>query len=836
MLNDNFEMRNEILNILIINIKIIKKYNNYINHCSDIINSLLYCLQDKSSNIRNNTEQFIKLTINLIPRENYIKKIGQFKPSIAENLTNIINNLYEYISNNNNSDKKSLNMERNFSKNRNNKFLSPNKIIINEKENIIKNKDIILRGKMTISTDKKINKKLYYEEKDSKEYTIQKDNKKKRMHPIKTCTTNFYNISKNNKMNSLNNTVENFNNKKNNLNSEHSNLKFNYINNNTNNKMNNSIINVSPKKKLNNNTKNNYSNIIDKINNHNKSSIPNIAKRVNNFYYNSKKEISSIKKDFNNKEQDNKINISNCKNNYKKIFNEINNEDNLTIPMRNRFFSPVISHKSKIIQKDNYKLNDNSLNTTQNLFYKRMISNHYDRKGSLNFTSFNNISKIDNEIKGNLFLKNFKRRKEYKEKRIEEDIKSNFYLEVNNFEKIQKIKEIMKNIFCSSFIEKIFGDNIISIIASINKIKIYIDNNINENIYNIEDNLDIILKVIGYKLSINKSSSLIIETFEMIHSLLISYKKNRLFFNEIESIIILNIFIDNIISNSKAIKEMVHNLLWEVINIIGEEISLYKIIHLIEHKNNKAKNETIDIIIKLYTILLEKGQYHFDNWKIKITKNIIALYFDGDFKNKNKLIFIIKDLYSSFKNDIWKYCKNISSKNRDELMKIIEGNQNNKIYNLDNDYQTFLNNKYDNSNSNIYNYIFNTINKIKKKKDNFRFKKNISKNKELKSNKENLKKIKSNMAYNKNNTKIFENRKYISLNNDDLNNTIHSSQINHLTDNKNNNLKFNKNNSDNKDIIIFGKKNLNNRNNSLKKNLFLNHLNTMENIHDYPKY
>ena len=69
LLNDNFEMRNEILNILIININIIKKYNYYINHCSDIINSLLYCLQDKSSYIRNNTEQFIKLTINLIPRE-----------------------------------------------------------------------------------------------------------------------------------------------------------------------------------------------------------------------------------------------------------------------------------------------------------------------------------------------------------------------------------------------------------------------------------------------------------------------------------------------------------------------------------------------------------------------------------------------------------------------------------------------------------------------------------------------------------------------------------------------------------------------------------------------
>ena len=207
----------------------------------------------------------------------------------------------------------------------------------------------------------------------------------------------------------------------------------------------------------------------------------------------------------------------------------------MTIPNRNRFFSPVISHKNNIIIKDNYKLKDDSFNTTQNLFYKRIIGNNCNRKGSFNFTSLNNISKIENEMKGNLFIKNYKRKKEQKEKRIEEDIKENYYLEFHNFEKIQKIKEIMKNIFSSNFIEKIFGDSIISMIACINKIKIYIDNNINDNIYNIENNLDIILKVVGYKIFINKSSSLIIETFEMINSLLIAYKRNKIFFNDVES-------------------------------------------------------------------------------------------------------------------------------------------------------------------------------------------------------------------------------------------------------------------------------------------------------------
>ena len=69
------------------------------------------------------------------------------------------------------------------------------------------------------------------------------------------------------------------------------------------------------------------------------------------------------------------------------------------------------------------------------------------------------------------------------------------------------------------------------------------------------------------------------------------------------------------------------------------------------------------------------------------------------------------------------------------------------------------------------------------------------------------------MVYNKKNMKILENRKFINLNNDELNNSVHSGKISHLTDiKKNNNLINNKNNPENKDIIIFGNKNVNNRN------------------------
>lgn len=209
-------------------------------------------------------------------------------------------------------------------------------------------------------------------------------------------------------------------------------------------------------------------------------------------------------------------------------------------------------------------------------------------------------------------------------------------------------------------------------------IKLKIEKENKNNVLKIEEILDILLKVLGYKLTINKSKSLIIETLEFINTLLESYKQNKLFLTEIESNILLNIFVDNLINNSYNIREMSYNLMWKVINMIGEELSLLKIMHLIEYKNNKTKIEIINIIVELYKGLLDKKIYNFDNWKIKIIKSAIILYFEKDLINKNKLIFIIKDLYLSFKNEIWKYCQNISLNNKEELIKIIGEKKYNK--------------------------------------------------------------------------------------------------------------------------------------------------------------
>ena len=857
LLSDNYDMRNELLNLLINNINSIKKQNIYIGHFNDLINSLLCCLQDKSLTIRNSTEKLIQLNMNIIPRENYIKSSSQFKPAIAMHLNTIINSIYGF--------KESLldeiiKRDRSLSLKRRSNYLSPKKLklknIEDDEVQLSPNKnEIKVKHRTTQSIERnnfRNNSFLKFDSKENRDKSKLKDKNeslKKKLIPAKTSNEILMNISKNNKPNvSFSNILENFNTKKSLKRKNENNLDNSSMNNiNNSNILNNSTINNNSIAFKNNNIRFINSSIKrKKKNNQMAGSIPNIAMRVNKFYNNNKyKRISNIKQRSNN---NNDLNKENSKN--KKIFkkkeikNEQNNPNNF---QRNRYFSPnLISNFNNSKSKNSFLYENNNLNTSENYFYKRMYSNHLNKNLSMDkMGSFNHdytSNKSENHIKGNLFLESYKIKKEQKEKRIEEDKRNNYYFEIQNFDQIPKIKDFMKNIFCSDFVDKIFGDNIKSIIACINKLKSYIENNTNDdNISNIEENLDIILKVIGYKLYNNKSSSLIISTFEFIDSLLSSYKIHRIILSDIESNIILNILIDKLINSSSSIKDTAVSLIWSITNMIGEERSLLIIMHLIEYKNIKTKNESLNIIIKLYKDLLSSDKYILDNWKIKIVKNIISLYFEGDHNNKSKLLFIIKDIYSSYGREIWKHCKSISSKNRDELLKKIRENQNGTKLTFENEYQTLSTKNIFKNNSN---YLFNSL-----KNDEHLTNKNkkvITKRNEqiiLKTKNPMLTKVKLNMIYNKKNKKIFENRKKIKLDNDDTS-FNQSSQNNDVIESiKSGNL-LNKDNDDNMKKIKLKKnnKNINTKNtmrdstNSLKNNKFLTHINTAQNIHDNLKY
>ena len=89
---DNVEMRIEIMNFFI-------KYKDKFNKSTgelvykEMINPLLICLQDRSSNVRNAAEDIIKSSLSFIPINNYYKKSEDFKPAITKTLKQILDKI-----------------------------------------------------------------------------------------------------------------------------------------------------------------------------------------------------------------------------------------------------------------------------------------------------------------------------------------------------------------------------------------------------------------------------------------------------------------------------------------------------------------------------------------------------------------------------------------------------------------------------------------------------------------------------------------------------------------------------------------------------------------------
>ena len=95
---DNTEMRIEIMNFFI-------KYKDKFNKSTgelvykEMINPLLICLQDRSSNVRNAAEDIIKSSIQFIPINTYYKKSEDFKPAITKTIKQILDKIKAEIGN-----------------------------------------------------------------------------------------------------------------------------------------------------------------------------------------------------------------------------------------------------------------------------------------------------------------------------------------------------------------------------------------------------------------------------------------------------------------------------------------------------------------------------------------------------------------------------------------------------------------------------------------------------------------------------------------------------------------------------------------------------------------
>ena len=631
---ENFEMRNEILTLLNKNKELIKIDFPKL-FFKELTKAFLTCLQDKNAIIRNSTEELIKSLSTFIPREKYVLELKDIKRSIADNLYNILDKLLpkqetsapEVVEANNG---KNENKEK--EKNDNND---------KEKDEDLSNDDTILHHQQLVPNKRNNRKKNNIRLNKKVDGTHSMD---KNIFKLKNKENTIVNEIKNKTI--LNTTVNStlFENNKENLKKNSNIIK--------NKKGKNKILSCDKipsnfYKKL---DKTKFSTLnLNTETNTNTNNIRNLNKKNNNYLNTTSR--PDIKK-------------PNKKARNSSMITEKNNDNNNSKIIGNYYTKKDVKSLTaeKVVKNKNYLNTSRILPNQKKNLIKEQPAKKVNPKKFIN----NNISRKKNQI----FLPNYKIKKGFKEKRYEKDKKNNFYFEVQNFDYLPKVSELLKTIFTPEFISKIFSNDLKLINSSLSQLKVLIDESINsnndENYNKLIDNLDLILKVIGIKVSSNQTASLIKSFFIFADTLINSYKIKNYTFNDTEINILLNIFADKLTNNNLILKETACNLIYFLNDQIESSKTFVMLIHLFEYKNAKLKTEIIDIILKLY------DSSNFDITIIsKVLKILVRAYFEADFNSKKKVLSLLQDIYSSIGDDFWKYTKNLSSTDRDELVKYL---------------------------------------------------------------------------------------------------------------------------------------------------------------------
>ena len=558
---------------------------------------------------------------------------------------------------------------------------------------------------------------------------------------------------------------------------------------------------------------NNSSNISDiespqsnKIENKNNS----INKRINGSLNNKIRKLNNSASIRKNK---NGVNISldyteYNRNKNKKLNNEIFLKTEKSINKKNKtFFNSFAGYttSSKVNKKISF-FNENKIKNNKekiinlkcnNISFVKSIPKKNMKNHKLPLSTESNNKKIQ------IFLGDYKANKESKEKRLETDKRNNFLFEIHNFLYLSKIKEFSKEIFTPEFYEKLFSYDLNDMIFCINKINKFVEKNnkLNSNLEKIIENIDIILKIIGYVFYSNQSSSLTKIFFEFIKSYINVYEKNKINFTEIESNILLNIFCDKLINSNNSLANYAQELIIKISHLIGINKTFAMMTNLIKYKNSKLKDKIIELILKLY------NEENIDNNILsKSIKNILNIYFESDLNIKNKIILLLRKIYKKF-GEIYfdDYLKSFPPQQKEEILKnILNEEINNKLKEKPLIKNIYIGKKYPNSaqkrkiNKNYNgNTLQNSINinkniySIRKNKNNSLLNKTINNNYITQNNsRDKIKHHAKNNIYNttnlknKHNKNIFINeKKENQLNNSAFNRKVKKNKINNLKKN-----------------------------------------------------
>ena len=200
-----------------------------------------------------------------------------------------------------------------------------------------------------------------------------------------------------------------------------------------------------------------------------------------------------------------------------------------------------------------------------------------------------------------------------------------------------------------------------------------------ENINKFFDNLDIILKLIGYDLINTPNISLIKIILDFLDSLYLTLAKYNYKLNDIEYNIVFSILIEKLSINNNSLKEKIIYLINRYIYLINIDEIVPILLNICINKNNTIKLEIINIIINLYKCQNKDKYSHI------FISSLNNFYLSNTDKSiQTKCIFLFKIIYSIYGNNLWNIL------NFDEkLKKLIETNEDNNI-NISNGRNSFI--------------------------------------------------------------------------------------------------------------------------------------------------
>ena len=213
-----------------------------------------------------------------------------------------------------------------------------------------------------------------------------------------------------------------------------------------------------------------------------------------------------------------------------------------------------------------------------------------------------------------------------------------------------QIKELIENIFSKNGNIKLLNNHFKNEITTYQIMIKELNNKENITIY--FDNMDIILKLVGFKLYNTINTSLIKTILEFLESLYLVLNEYNYKLNDIEYNIIILVLIEKLNIYNNYLKEKILTLLSKYIFLIGPENIIKSLFNINIDEKNKIKTYILEIIINLYE------SYHFNICSQNFINLLNKFLLSTEDKNvKGKCIVLFKKIFSVLGNKLWNFMK-----------------------------------------------------------------------------------------------------------------------------------------------------------------------------------